>query len=468
MKTNFYFLAIIICTLTGCTLYHPQATPYQPSPATFASAPISQPRLATMRWWESFEDPALNRLMTRCFQGNLDLQVALARLEQVEALERGQNATLWPQVNADGAAGRVRTLGVNNDRYSLSVGASYEIDIWQKLQSRRRAANLTVSASSLDLQGLYLSLAAQLAENYYQVVELQSLLSLNDEIIASFANTVDLVRLRYQHGLVSALDLYQARQNLLAAQAEYPQLKAELGRSQHRLSLLLGIRPGQEELATLVKLPDLHHSFALGLPAQLIQNRPDVQAAFFRLQAADEEIAAAIVERFPSFSLTANYGGQDNILSDILTSPNIFWNLLVNISQPIIDGGSRKSEVVRRQAIFRELAANYHKTVLTAFAEVEDALVNERGADEALKVLTSREQVTGATLRLALEQYQQGITDFLPVLTAQSSNANAKIALIKGQQQRISSRIQLARALGGQWMLAQLPANGSAKNESKK
>ncbi len=446
-----------ILLLAGCSVHQPTAEKFGHTPESYNTQVADVERQASGRWWLSFNDLALNSLMERCFTENLDLEMALARLEQVEALEKSQHTSLWPEFFAAGSAGQTRTGTVvgaqTNDIYSLSIGASYELDLWHKLQSRRQAASLTSAAAVGDLHSLYLSLSAQLAEGYYQVVELRDLITLNEDIIASFQDTVDLVTLRYQRGLVSALDLYQAKQNLLAAKAEYPLLHAQLSNSIHRMALLLGTMPGQTDFASLAVIPELNHSFSTGLPSELLMNRPDVGAAFLKLQAADQEVGAAIAERFPSFKLTANYGGQDSELSDILDSPNIFWNLLVNISQPIIDGGRRKSEVKRRQAIFRELAASYHKTVLTAFAEVEDALANEKGIDASLTILTEREYVTEASWRLALERYQQGLTDFIPVLTAQSSHANAKIALIKAQRQRISSRIQLARALGGSWMV---------------
>ena len=459
-------LLTILFFLAGCSFYQSDLQQFSAMPEQYQGTSTTDQLRSTEQWWLSFNDPALNRLMDRLFAENLDLDMILARLEQVEAQQRSQQASLWPQVDGAASAGRVRSQAIEADSFSLSIGASYELDLWHKLKSRRQAASLTSQAQQHEVEALLLSLSAQLAESYYLVVELRQLVTLNEEIISSFADTVHLVRLRYQRGLVSSLDLYQAQQNLLAAQAELPKLLIQLEQAENSLAILVGAMPGSTDFAPLAQLPQLDHSFATGLPAALIHNRPDVAAAFSRLQAADQQVAAAIADRFPAIKLTANYGGQDNELSKILDSPNIFWNLLVNISQPIIDGGKRQSEVERRQAIFRELAAAYHKAVLIAFAEVENALASEKGNDQALVILAKRQKVSAAALRLALERYQQGLTDFLPVLTAQSTKANADIALIRMQRQRITSRIQLARALGGSWMASQLQAIKETKHDN--
>ncbi|MEN8140660.1 MAG: efflux transporter outer membrane subunit [Thermodesulfobacteriota bacterium] len=449
-------LLLLLLFLSGCSVHPPMAKPPAHLPTAFQTAGADMVLLPGEQWWLSFADPHLNAIMADCFAANLDIAMAFARLEQVAELEKSQNATLWPEVSALASAGRGKARGLEADTYTLSVGASYELDLWQKLKYRRQAAAFTREAQADEVQFLFLSLAAQVAESYYQLVELRQLLRLNEELINSFQDTVELVDMRYRLGVVGLVDLYQARQNLLAAKAEYPLLQAEERRLINRLALLVGKPAAAVELGELALLPDLHHSFATGLPADLLLNRPDVAAALARLQGADQEIGAAVASRFPALQLTANYGGQNSEIADILVDPNIFWNLLVNISQPIIDGGRRKSEVRRRQAVFNELAAGYQKSVLTALAEVDDALSLERGVDDSLVILVQREEVTRATLELALLRYEQGITDFLPVLTAQTSQASARISLIKGQRQRISSRIQLARALGGSWMSEEL------------
>ncbi len=454
MRANLLVILIVLLG-AGCTLHDPQATPFAALPEQYSSLVPGQkmPLADHERWWLSFNDPRLNAIIARGFAENLDLEMAWARLRQAEALERKEYSSLWPSLDVTGGGGRSRFVGATTDvaSYQGSLAAGYELDLWHKLAQGRRSFTLQRGAAAHELKSFYISLAAQLAEAYYQVVELRDRLALNQEIIASHARTVELVEWRYQRGVAPSLDLYQARQTLLSSQAGLPLLEAEQQAAENRLAILLGALPGTD-IGGLAVLPDLQLSFARGLPASLITNRPDIEAAFLALQAADAQVAAAVADRFPSFKLTANYGGQGNELNSLLQSPNVFWNLLANMAQPLVDGGRRRQEVERKRALFDERAAAYRLTVLTAFQEVEDALVQERGIDANMKLLVERQDVTAATLRLALERYQQGLDDFLPVLNAQVSDASARIALIAAQRQRISSRIQLARALGGSWM----------------
>lgn len=457
---NTLFALFVVVLMAGCSLHDPQATPFADLPDHYRTpAPEQEMPLADHeRWWLRFDDPQLNAIMAMGFAENLDLEMAWSRLRQAEALERKEHSSLWPSLDMAASAGRSRFGGSTTDvaSYQGSLAAGYELDLWRKLAQERHSFSLRRGAAAHELKAFYLSLSAQLAEAYYQLVELQDRLALNREIIDSFSKTVDLVEWRYQRGVAPSLDLYQAKQTLLSSKAELPLLEAEHQVAENRLAVLLGALPGSQEFGSLAVLPDLQLSFAQGLPADLITNRPDIEAAFLALQAADAEVAVAIADRFPSFKLTANYGGQSSELHSLLQSPNIFWNLLANMAQPLLDGGQRRQEVERKKALFAERAAAYRLTVLKAFQEVEDALVKERGMDGRMKILVERQEVTAATLRLALERYQQGLDDFLPVLTAQASDASARIALIAAQRQRISSRIQLARALGGSWMDAEI------------
>ncbi len=445
----------ILFFLAGCSVHEHESTPFADFPEQYGAASERKMPLAdSERWWVSFDDPHLDAVITKGFAANLDLEIAWARLRQAEAVERKEHSSLWPTLDLSATGGHSRFTGTttNSQNYQGSVAAGYELDVWRKLANERYATSLQAGAAAHELKAFYLSLAAQLVEAYYQVVELRDRISLNREIIDSFAKTVELVEWRYQRGVAPSLDLYQAKQTLLSSEAELPLLEAEKKVAENKLAVLLGGLPGSQEFGSLAELPDLQLSFAHGLPADLITNRPDIEAAFLSLHAADAEVAAAIADRFPSFKLTASYGGQSSELHTLLESPNIFWNLLANMAQPLLDGGRRRAEVERKRAIFDERAATYRLTVLKAFQEVEDALIRERGVDANMALLIERQKVTAATLRLALERYQQGLDDFLPVLTAQASDASARIALIAAQRQRISSRIQLARSLGGTWM----------------
>jgi len=457
MQKNLCGLILLALFLFACSPHRTQKAPLPgPLPENYVADGGVNFEMPVERWWEQFQDPLLDSLMTEAFARNLDLEQAHARLEQFEAQARIAGAAQRPTVGLQGAAGRVRQSGLfgvqTDNSYRLSVAAGFELDVWRKLASRSEAARLDTLAARQELAALYLSLSARLADLYYLAVEQRSQLELVDRTIASFADTLQRVESRYREGLVPALDVYQSRQNLAAAKATRPAFEASLASAEHALAVLLGRLPDRSVGGSLAELPALEGAFPVGLPATLLQRRPDIGGALTRLQATDARVGAAIAERFPSFNLVADYGGADSELGSLLDSPNIFWNLLVNLAQPLIDGGRRKAEVDRTRALFRENLGFYHQTVLQAFQEVEDALVQERTGTRRIEFLEERVTATAGSLRLSTDRYLQGLSEYLPVLTAQISHAEAQSALLATKRQRIVARISLARALGGSWM----------------
>lgn len=449
------WLIFSLVLLTGCSLHKRQAIkPPGDVPKSFVEKKEVKPAPPIGKWWERFEDERLNRLMEEAFLNNLDLVQAIERFRQFQATARITDAAHYPAIDASGSGGRTRQKIINRtmeqDIYNLSVAASYEADIWQKLKSRSDAAALEAMASKEDIKSLYISISARLAELYYLAVEQRAQLELVDQTIESFEDTVERVERRYREGLVPALDVYQSRQNLAGARALRPQFEAGLANALHDISVLLGRYPERElagDSAELIEPPD----FESGIPSQLLTQRPDIQASILRLKASDERIAAAIADRFPVINLTADYGGTSSKISDILDSPNIHWNLLLAAAQPLFDAGRRKAEVDRTKAVFRENLALYHQNVLNAFKEVEDALSSTRATKERILRLNDSVEATSGSLRLSLLRYMNGLSDYLPVLDAQQSFYTSKRNLLTAKRQLISDRIQLLRALGGEW-----------------
>ena len=298
-------------------------------------------------------------------------------------------------------------------------------------------------ATEQDLKALFISVSAQAADLYYLAVEQRAQLGLSDQTIASFQDTLDRVERRYRGGLVPSIDLYQARQNLAAARAQRPLFKSRLDVTLNALSVLTGRFPDREIGGDESELKDAP-VFRTGLPSQLISHRPDIHAALLRLKASDERIGAAVADRFPSFNLAGSYGGTSDRLKTVLDSPNIFWNVLLQAAQPVFDAGKRKAEVKRTEAVFRENLAGYHKTVLNAFREVEDSLSKISASEERIEMLAERVSASESALRIALDRYMRGLTDYLPVLTEQLSYFTARSNMLAERRQIISDTIQLA------------------------
>jgi NodT family efflux transporter outer membrane factor (OMF) lipoprotein len=450
------FLGLQMMVLDGCTVHSPKGiTLSAPLPGSFTATPLdSGPMPATDRWWEAFQDERLNRHMEQAFAGNLDLDQAYARLKQIEAIARKTGAARLPFVNLEGNASRSRRLAFPEDEtgnsYELSVAAGFEVDLWNKLKSRTRARELETEASLEDIRTVYLTISAQVADLYYLMVEQRSQLDLTDQTVEARKATVELVERRYLEGIVLALDVYQARQTLAAARARRPEFEATLGTTAHALSVLIGNYPGQTVGGDLAVIPEVPTAFPGGLPSEMLARRPDIQAELLRLKARDQEIGAAIADRFPSINLLADYGRARSDFGTNLSGT--VWNLIGNVALPLLDWGSRKAEVERTRAVFDEQLSRYRQTVLIAFQEVEDALVNNHTSEEAIRWLEEEETAARSALRLAIDRYLDGLSDYLPVLTAQALHYDVQRRLLSARRKLISDRISLARALGGNWM----------------
>ncbi|MBW7998213.1 MAG: efflux transporter outer membrane subunit [Candidatus Glassbacteria bacterium] len=465
MQTN-VLLALLV--IQGCAVHRTQniEPPVEPPAAFNSVSGAAANHYGGGRWWLVFDDSALSEVIDSALAANYGLAQAVARLEQADAARRSARAGRLPSLNLEGRTSRGQQANVFGNYISktaiLSASAAYELDVWRKMAAAHAAGRLDAEAGRSDLESMYLTVSASAADLYYLVAEQREQLALTRRTIESFEQLTDLVDRRYELGLVEALDVYQARQNLAGARARAPQIEAELAAAEHALSLLLGRYPGTLEDAVVAELPAVPEAFPAGLPSELLARRPDVEAALLRVMAADARVGQAVAQRFPSFNLTGDYGRSRSDYGFDVISAN-FWNLAGSVLMPLFDGGRRRAEADRARAAFRERLAFYHETVLGAFGEVEDALVRNRTTEERIGRLEERVESTGGALRLAVDNYSQGLSDYLPVLTGQSADFDARSQLVAARRQLISHRISLARALGGNWMESEAENRLSAK-----
>lgn len=456
---------VFFLALTGCSVHAP--VPIEPSveaPVRYVNDLAEEPGAVFVSpWWEMFDDPRLDALMQRLFAENFDLDRGLARLRQAQAAFGVARSGLFPAAALSGEAARNRSRdGFVGDSYQGSLAVSYELDLWRKVAARSDAAAYEVAASAADLDVLYISLSAQLADLYYLVVEQHAQQELTRNSVAAFRDTLERVERRYRAGLVEAVDVYQARQNLLAAEARLPAIETRLRTATHAIDVLVGMYPGAEAIGPVEKLPKDPVQFPVGLPASLLARRPDVQAAFARVQAADAGVAAAIADRLPAINLLGSVGSSRTETAAGLLSGNI-WRLVADLTLPVLDGGRRRAEVDRRQAQFDASLALYRQAVLNAYQEVENGLVANRTTETRIGILVDQTTAAEGSLRLALDRYMMGVTDYLPVLVAQANQLESRSQLITARRQLVSDRIALAKALGGQWMNQQMSRRMSAE-----
>ncbi len=439
------------------------------------SAPLGSGVVPADRWWTSFADPALDTMMERMLAQNLDLRAAWERVIQARAVAGQSGSARWPQVTASAGAGASRvyvpevgamgpTGGVESDvaeRYSLSVGVAYEVDLWGRIGALTDAAEADVAASVLDRQALAVSLTASLADTWFALVEQRAQQALIESQLEVNRTMHDLLKLRFINGLATAVDVLQQEALLKSVEAQQPLVEARVRLFRHRLDVLLARAPASASTAEIAKLPALPGLPAPGVPSELLERRPDIRAAQSRLAAADHRVAAAVAERFPSLRLDASTGFQADSFSDLID--RWVWSIAANLVAPLVDGGRRAAEVERRKAALREGVQRLGSAVLGALREVEDALVQENRQTEHLARLDAQLATSQTLFDETRARYLDGVGDYLPVLNALRSLQQAEQTRLSAHRQQLSYRVQLHRALGGELPLEAAPAEEATR-----
>ena len=447
-------LLIFLLLLAGCNPLQPALLEPPKPPQSYATEQAGSTVQLSEHWWTDFNDLQLNQLQQQLFSNNLNLRQALYRLQQLEALQKISGASLSPQLNLNGSLSRDQSPAIPKDTTAtntrLSIAASYEIDLWNKLRDKNKAAELRLQAGESDTQALLLSLSAQLTEQYFLAGGQRAHLELLKQQADRKADFLQTVTERYRTGLSSATEVYQAQQNLAIIETQVPEHQTSLTQAENGIALLLGQLPGSI-LIDRDELPQLNNVVDIGLPADLLTRRPDVAAAFLQLQAADHELAAALAERLPALNISATLGRSATHLAagDI---EGTFWNLLLGVAQPLIDGGKRQAVSEQQKAIRAEKLAVYQQTLLTAFQEVETSLITERNSIDKATRLERQRQINQKNLQLTQNNYLYGLTDSRDLLLSQMAQLDILSQQLNNQQQQINNRITLARALGGSWM----------------
>ena len=349
-----------------------------------------------------------------------------------------------------GGQGGASTQILNLDRYFVSYGLSYEIDLWKRVASRYRAAELEYDASRQDIEATALLLTGSVVDVWLILQEQKALLHLLQEQIQVSQSLLELTEVRFGVGAGSAVDVLQQRQQLEATKAEIPVVRSRLNTSYNRLAVLLGATPGS--LDTLTPdgvLPDLPPFPKLGAPAVLLTARPDLRAAQLRLQAADFRVATAVAERLPRLALDLSYEFSARSFSTAFRQE--VGSLVGNLLMPVIDGGRRRNQVLRQKAVTQELLDRFGQVYLEALLEIEDALVRERFQIELITNLENQIYLAEATLQESQSRYVYGLINYVTVLIAVQSLQGLQRRLITEKRVLLSNRTSLYRALGGQW-----------------
>jgi NodT family efflux transporter outer membrane factor (OMF) lipoprotein len=445
-------LVFLLFLLTGCHAFTPAPVAVPDLPPTYREQ--SGAFDADQQWWRDLGSDDLNMLMDEALRSAPDMRTALARLEQAQAAAEKTGSALWPTLGASAEAKQAWTKPkaesvVESDTYGLGLAASYELDLWGRVRALRQADTLEVMASRDDLRTAALTLGGEIVGAWISLCSTREQLAVLAEQQRTNAAILSSLELRFANSLASALDVLQQREAIAQTETIIFPLKSEAVRLENRISLLLGKAPGSVDLTNATTIPEPMPLPDTGLPADLLRERPDIRASWQRLLEAGWDLAAAQADRMPALRLTGNFEHSGNDVSRIFD--NWLANLAASLTAPIIDGGSRRAEVKRQEAIRQERLAAYEKTVFTALSEVDTAVNAVFRQIELVQALKTQREAAQAALTSARIRYQNGVIDYDTVLSLTLKLQQIDRTLIREQASLLTLQTGLCRALGKGW-----------------
>jgi len=420
------------------------------------------------RWWERFGDPVTTELVNEALNNNNDLQAAAARVLQAQALLAETRGQQWPDVSYNFNRNRNKTsFNFGGGRFSnlsttfsqdLTVG--YIVDLFGKLKRAERAAWAEMLAAKANGQALLNAVISSVVKARADIATIQRSLAIARADTANWQRNLEIIERRYSRGLVGPLDVRLARENLAASKSAEIIIELALVKARNALDVLVGRQPGSsEELPqTLAELPDLT-PVPVGVPALLLDRRPDVRAAELALEASNEQIGVSIAQLYPDLTLVGAYGRSADVFDDLFIDETEIYSGIIRLAQPIFKGGQLRARVDAAKARFEELASNYAQTVLTALREVEDALVREQLLQRRLNAVQLRFNEATAAEKLAGQRYLRGVERLITVLETERRRRIAENQLNNLKGELWAARVDLFLSLGGDWVADRQQSN---------
>ena len=405
------------------------------------------------KWWKLYNDPILDDLLDQLALANNDIAVAEAKYRQASSAQSQAQATLWPTVTGSSGISRgVTSPGKSaGTEVNLGMTVSWEIDLWGRLRRTLEARTATTLATAEDLQATHLSLQAQLVANYISLRFLDSQTQLLNSTVGAYEKSLNLTKNQYASGMVSRADVAQAEVQLQTTRAQLVDLGIQRSNLEHALAVLVGKAPADFNLPitshhtlSLPPLPDV-------LPSEVLERRPDIKAAEYRVAAANAQIGIAVSAYFPNLILDSNGGFRGPGLSDLLTVPNRVWSVGPALAATLFDSGSRSAATKEAKANYDQLVSSYRQTVLTALRETEDNLATLRILQQEIEEQRLAVQASHISAALTFNQYQAGMVSYLNVAVTQAAQLNAERNMLSMQGQYHAATINFIKAIGGGW-----------------
>jgi multidrug efflux system outer membrane protein len=453
--------------LAGCAVgpdYHRPSldvpAQYRDVAPTTTGAAGDAASLGDSGWWEVYPDPDLQALLATAIKNNYDVKIAVARIDEARAQFGSTRLNYLPQVSVDARAGRAKISEYallpgepriyNEDQ--VQILASYQVDLWGQLRRTTEAARANLLASQYAKRAVNVTLVAMVANAYFQLISLDSQLEITRRTVAAREKFLELTHAQHDRGYATGLDVATAEAQLAAAGANVPDLERQIAQTEDQISALLGSNPGPVTRARYGEaVPEAPPRPPPGLPARLLERRPDVAQAEQGLVAANAEIGVAKAALFPNISLTGSDGSLAVPFGNLFTAPAAEWSVGVGLIQPLLSVQSNLYQVELADARKREALYQYRKAVQAAFQDVADALVAYQKFGEQERQQASQVDALRRARAIALARYRIGYASYFDVIQADRDLFTAELALAQAYANNLSALVHLYSALGGGW-----------------
>lgn len=448
------FSILAAAALSGCQLGKHYTRPKLELPETLDSLSVDSSSIGDYPWEQLYTDTTLQGLIRKTLTYNKDMLIAAARIKEMAAMKRIDYANLFPQVGVKVYAEK-EAENYGGDHYKqssefdLKGTATWELDLWGKLRWTKDKSIADFVGSLENQSALKMSLIAQVAQSYFELVALDNELSIVKKTVDARQESLHLVRLRYEGGLIPEIPFRQAQVELARTATLVPDLERKITLKENEIAFLTGEYPHRIKRSVLPEEVILPGSLPVGLPSSLLERRPDVRKAEQDLIAANAAVGVAFTSLFPTISLTASFGGESAELHDLLKSPTHL--LSASLLQPIFAMGKNRAMLKAKKAAYEQAVYAYEKTVLNAFKDAYNAISEFSKIKEIYETRLRLEQSSKIALDLAQLQYLNGYIGYIDLLDAQRGYLDAQIALNNAIRDKQLTVVNLYKALGGGW-----------------
>ena len=462
--------SLLALSAAACTVGPDYTPPRIEAPAAWQGKQSAADFAQIQQWWAAFHDAELDSLVKRAIDGNLDVKMAEQRILQARAQKDVAAAGYYPTISGAGQAAHAHVPnallnlpgGNNVNFFELGFTMSWELDLWGKTRRAEESADASLGASVEDRRAVLVTLLGEVGQSYSALRAAQERLAIARRNLTAEQELVDITRAKQGAGLGSELEVAQSEAQLANVQAVIPQLDTIVAQQGNAIALLLGQEPGalSAELGTAGALPPAPPSLPAALPSDVVRNRPDIREAERRLAAANAQIGVAEAAKYPNLTLNPQAALAAGTIHQLFSSAAGLWAASAGLKGPIFDGGRIDATVRNAAAQTEEARLYYRKTVLTAFREVEDALVAYDSEQRRHQQLVNARDASRRALERATSLYRAGLGDFLNVLDGERNLYSAEDAVAQSEQSLTQQTVLLYKALGAGWQAGEAPTAG--------